>query len=605
MRDTKTVLEIIHDRGKRALPLEDVYRQLFNPMLYLLAYGRIYRNQGAMTKGVTTETVDGMSVEKVQTIIKALHRDYVWMPTRRVSIEKKHSTKKRPLGIPTWSDKLLQEVIRLLLEAYYEPQFSDLSHGFRPKRGCHTALTTIRRKWKGTAWFIEGDIKGCFDNIDHEVLLSILREKIHDHRFLRLIENLLKAGYLEEWKYNATYSGTPQGGIISPLLSNIYLDRLDKYVEQELLPNHTRGTREANPEYARLIAAALALKKAGRIDEARKVRTQAQQLPSQLVSGPDCTKLRYIRYADDFLLGFNGPRAEAEEIKRELQQFLGDSLHLEMSEAKTLITHARTGAARFLGYDIVTLQNDTKLDHEHKRRINGAIGLKVPLEVIKEKSAPHLKNEKPMHRAELMNDTVFSIITKFQAEYRGLVEYYRLAFNLHRFSRLEGILEQVLTKTLAAKLQTSSVRIYTRFGNTIHTDEGAYKGLQVKVEREGKKPLIAQWGGISLKWKKDAKLTDEPYQIWNKRTEVVERLLAEECELCGSREKVEVHHIRALKDLQKKGRAEKPEWVKTMAARQRKTLAVCHECHVGPKGIHSGHYDGINPGKEILESRMQ
>jgi hypothetical protein len=242
MQKAEVILGIIHERGKRGLPLENVYRLLFNPELYLLAYGKIYRNQGAMTPGTTDETVDGMSLERIQTIIETLRYErYVWSPARRVYIEKKNSTKKRPLGLPTWSDKLVQEVIRLILEAYYEPQFSDHSHGFRPNRGCHTALSEIRHGWRGTAWFIEGDIKGCFDNIDHTVLLSILRENIHDNRFLRLIENLLKAGYLEEWKYNATYSGTPQGGVISPLLSNIYLDRLDRFAEQNLLPAYNQG----------------------------------------------------------------------------------------------------------------------------------------------------------------------------------------------------------------------------------------------------------------------------------------------------------------------------------------------------------------------------
>jgi group II intron reverse transcriptase/maturase len=595
MRGAETILGIIHDRDKRALPLEDVYRQLFNPTLYLLAYGKIYRNQGAMTRGVTEETVDGMSVEKVQTIIEAIrHERFVWSPTRRVYIEKKNSTKKRPLGIPTWSDKVVQEVIRLLLEAYYEPQFSNLSHGFRPNRGCHTALTAIRHYWKGTAWFIEGDIKGCFDNIDHTILLSILREKIHDNRFIRLIENLLKAGYLGEWRYNATYSGTPQGGILSPLLSNIYLDRLDSFAEQELLPNHTRGTRERNPEYERLIASAWHLKKTGHTEEARKVRAQAQTLPSRNANDPDNAKLRYIRYADDFLLGFNGTRKEAEVIKQELRRFLTETLRLELSEEKTLITHARTRAARFLGYDIVTLHNDSQLDDEHRRRINAAIGLKVPKEVIQEKSQAHLRNGKPTHRTELMNDTEFSIIQQFQGEYRGIVEYYRLAFNLHQFDILKWVMEQALTKTLAAKLQIHVREVYARFGTSIQTDNGTRPGLQVVIERKGKKPLVAQWGGISLKWKKEAKLCDEPYRTWNTRTEAVDRLLAEECELCGSKERIEVHHVRALKDLQKKGQGEKPEWVKRMAARQRKTLAVCHECHVGPKGIHAGRYDGKN-----------
>src|SRR5215210_273658 len=235
MREAETILSIVRERGRRGLPLERVYRLLFNPELYLTAYEKIYRNDGALTPGSTGETADGMSLAKIEAITGALrHERYRWRPARRVYIEKPRSNKLRPLGIPSWSDKLVQEVIRLILEAYYEPQFSDRSHGFRPGRGCHTALSEIQRKWSGTTWFVEGDISDCFGSLDHSILLSILAEKIHDNRFLRLIENLLKAGYLEEWRFNATLSGTPQGGILSPILSNIYLDRLDKYVEQAL-----------------------------------------------------------------------------------------------------------------------------------------------------------------------------------------------------------------------------------------------------------------------------------------------------------------------------------------------------------------------------------
>ena len=224
MRNAETVLGIIHERGQRGLPLEDVYRQLFNPDLFLKAYGKIYRNTGAMTPGATGETVDGMSKAKIDAIISDLRYErYQWMPARRVYIEKKNSLKKRPLGIPRWSDKLLQEVIRLILEAYYEPQFNPTSHGFRPGRGCHTALSEIYSKWVGTKWFVEGDIAQCFDSLNHTVLLTILREKIHDNRFLRLIENLLKAGYLEEWRYNPTLSGSPQGAILSPNMSEYLL----------------------------------------------------------------------------------------------------------------------------------------------------------------------------------------------------------------------------------------------------------------------------------------------------------------------------------------------------------------------------------------------
>jgi len=239
MQSAETVLDVIRKRGERRLPIERLYRQLFNPQLYLLAYGRIYANHGAMTPGVTSETVDGMSLEKIGAIIDALRAErYRWSPVKRVQIPKKNG-KLRPLGLPTWSDKLVAEVVRLLLEAYYDVQFSDRSHGFRPGRGCHTALDEVVRVWKGTHWFIEGDISDCFGSLDHQILVSILAEKIHDGRFLRLISRMLKAGYLEDWRWHATLSGAPQGGGASPILSNVYLDRLDTFIEQSVLRSTT------------------------------------------------------------------------------------------------------------------------------------------------------------------------------------------------------------------------------------------------------------------------------------------------------------------------------------------------------------------------------
>src|SRR5690242_13349437 len=254
MQSAGTVLDVLRDRGRRGLPCDELYRQLFNPHLYLLAYGRLYSNDGAMTPGADGETVDDMSLGKIGRIIDALRCErYRFAPVKRVYIEKKNG-KLRPLGLPSWPDKLVGEVIRLILEAYYEPQFSGRSHGFRPQRGCHTALEEIQRDWTGVKWFIEGDIKGCYDNIDHNKLIDILGEKIRDNRFLRLIKNFLEAGFMEDWRYNATYSGTPQGGITSPILSNIYLDKLDKYVTEVLIPKHTKGIeRRRNKEYESLI----------------------------------------------------------------------------------------------------------------------------------------------------------------------------------------------------------------------------------------------------------------------------------------------------------------------------------------------------------------
>ena len=216
MREAETVLDVLRERGRRGLPLERLYRQLFNRQWYLLAYGRLYSNKGSLTPGPDGETADGMSLGKIERIIDAMrHERYRFKPVRRVYIPKKDG-KKRPLGLPSWSDKLVGEVIRLLLEAYYEPQFSDRSHGYRPKRGCHTALSEVANWWTGTTWFIESDIADCFGSLDHEVMLSMLADKIHDGRFLRLLRNMLQAGYLEDWVWNATLSGAPQGGVLSP-----------------------------------------------------------------------------------------------------------------------------------------------------------------------------------------------------------------------------------------------------------------------------------------------------------------------------------------------------------------------------------------------------
>jgi retron-type reverse transcriptase len=255
MQNAEVVLGVLRERGRKGLPCDELYRQLFNPQMYLLAYGRIYSNYGAMTPGATQETADGMSMDKIEKIIDQVrHERYRFAPVRRIHIPKKNG-KLRPLGLPTWSDKLVGEVVRLLLEAYYEPRFSDRSHGFRPGRGCHTALREVATGWTATTWFVEADLSDCFGSLDHNIMITILAEKIHDGRFLQLIRNMLTAGYLEDWKWNATLSGAPQGGVVSPLLSNIYLHKLDEYVETVLIPQHTRGaSRKPNPAYVRLKA---------------------------------------------------------------------------------------------------------------------------------------------------------------------------------------------------------------------------------------------------------------------------------------------------------------------------------------------------------------
>ncbi len=587
MRNAETVLAIIRERGKRGLPLEDVYRQLYNPDLYLRAYGRLYKNEGAMTKGITEETVDGMSLEKIRQLIDDVrHERHRWTPVRRVYIPKKKGGQ-RPLGLPSWKDKLLQEVMRSILEAYYEPQMSKHSHGFRPARGCHTALQEIQATWLGTRWFIEGDITKFFDTMDHEVLLSILGEKIHDQRFLWLIRRLLKSGYLEEWKWNRTLSGCPQGGVISPILSNIYLDKLDQYVEQALLPTYTRGKhRTRNPAYTSLVAKAGRQRRQGNYEAAKKLRQQFQKLPSKSFRDDDAyRRLCYVRYADDVLFGFAGPRREAEEIKQLLGQFLRDTLKLEMSQEKTLITHASSEKARFLNYQIVNQQNDTK-QTKKSRSANGQIALLVPPDVLISKCAHYQRAGKPTYRRTMLSDDDFTIISRYQQEYRGVVQYYMLAHNVTWFWKLHWVARASLLRTLACKHRSKLAVQRRKYQAQFQAANGTtYSCLEMQVPREGKPPLIARFGGIPLQRQKRAILVDQPplYQI-SERNELIKRLLADHCELCGTRENVEVHHIRKLADLERGG-GDRPRWVKIMAARRRKTLVVCQYCH---QAIHAG-----------------
>jgi hypothetical protein len=298
-----------------------------------------------------------------------------------------------------------------------------------------------------------------------------------------------------------------------------------------------------------------------------------------------------VRYADDMLLGFTGPKNEAEEIKRQIAAFLHNELKLELSDEKTLITHATTEKAHFLGYEIHTLQADDKHDHRGQRCINGAIGLRVPYKVIQSKSVKYKRRGKPIHLMQRVNDTAYSIVAQYQAEYVGIVQYYRLAYNLHQLSKLKRMMEVSLAKTLAKKYKTTCSRIYKRFGTTLKIKEGTYKVLQVQLDREpGKSPLVAHFGGVPLQWNKWVAIYDTVEPIWSKRSEIVERLLAQECELCGAKENIEVHHIRKLADVNLKGHADRPEWMKIMAARKRKTLIVCQKCH---HDIQYGRYDGL------------
>jgi group II intron reverse transcriptase/maturase len=579
MQTAEVVLNVLRERGRKGLPCEQLYRQLFNKDLYYLAYGNIYSNKGSMTPGASEETADGMSEEKIEQIIGLMRQEkYRFSPARRVYIPKKNG-KLRPLGMPTWSDKLVGEVVRLLLEAFYEPQFSDTSHGFRKLRGCHTALREINNTWTGTAWFVEGDISDCFGSLDHEILLGILAEKIRDNRFLRLIRNMLKAGYLEDWTYRDTLSGVPQGGTVSPILSNVYLDKLDKFVEQELIPQYTRGaTRAANPAYRQADALLRRARRRGDRAEARRLFLEMRALPSTDPMDPGYRRLKYIRYADDHILGFTGPKAEAEEIKDRLAEFLRETLGLELNQQKTLITHARSQRARFLGYDITVQHSGTKISNG-RRSANGKIALKVPPDVIRAQCARYRNHGKPWHRSRLQNLDDYDIIRVYGAEYRGVVNYYLLAKDAWRLRTLRWNAETSMLKTLAAKHQSTVSKMAARHKAKAETGDGPRTCFEARRRRRGKPDLVARFGGIILRQDRRAVITEPvPVRVRVPRRELLARLRQRECELCETGTTVAVHQVAGIRELGKP-KTGQPAWAALMAKMRRKTLIVCSPCH--------------------------
>jgi group II intron reverse transcriptase/maturase len=579
MQDAAVVLSVLRERGRQGLPCEQLYRQMFNKDLYLLAYGNIYSNHGAMTPGASAETADGMSEDKIDQITGLMrHERYRFAPARRIWIPKKNG-KLRPLSLPSWSDKLVGEVVRLLLEAIYEPCFSGWSHGFRKNRGCHTALGEIQRTWTGTVWFIEGDISDCFGSLDHQILLTILAETIHDQRFLRLIAHMLKAGYLDDWEYHDTLSGCPQGGVVSPILSSIYLDKLDKFVEQELIPQYTRGKRRRDsPEYRGLKKRLERARQYGDRAAARALVKQMRALPSADPMDPGYRRLRYCRYADDHLLGFIGPKAEAEEIKAKLATFLRETLGLELNAEKTLITHARSQPARFLGYHVIVQHCDTKLTGG-RRTANGRIALRVPPDVVTAQCARYRQHGKPWHRSRLQNLTDYDIVRTYGAEYQGVVNYYLLAQDVWRLGTLCWYAETSMLKTLAAKHKSTVTTMAARHKSKVITGDGPRTCFEATLTRQGKKNLVARFGGIPLQQNRRAVITDPaPVPVHYPRKELIYRLRKRWCELCETAATVAVHQVAGLKHLGKPGSGQ-PAWAALMARMRRKTLIVCAACH--------------------------
>jgi group II intron reverse transcriptase/maturase len=590
-------LEAIEQASRNGVKVKDLSRLMNRPAIWFQAYANIYANKGAMTKGVDGTTMDGFSEDRALNLIKLLkERLYKPKPVRRVYIPKANG-KLRPLGISSGDDKLVQEVVRIILERIYEPVFSEHSHGFRPNRSCHTALSQIQY-WNGVKWLIDFDVQSFFDNLDHKVLLSALEEKIDDRKFIDLIKNLLRAGLMEDWKFQKTYSGTPQGAICSPILANIYLHKLDKFME-EMKCGFDRGKRRAkNLEYARYSDQIGCLRR--KIDQLkedeqanlqsihelrnqiREIDKRRKSIPSVNLHDQSYRRLWYLRYADDFLVGVIGSKQEADEIIDRVRKFLQESLHLKLSENKTGIRHAKEGT-RFLGYDVRIYSGDRIVKtfmcgrHTTKRSIAEQINLYVPEEKVKAfcqaKQYGNYDLLKSAHRPGLLNSSDVEIVSTYNAELRGLANYYRLACNVKsKLNRLFYLAHYSLFKTLADKHQKSLKAIVSKLKkNGEHV-------LEYKVGNETKRIRVFKLKHLRLN---PARTTDVDVmpttQIFtSSRTELLNRLNARTCEYCGiDTGYFEVHHVRKLADI-KPG---KTKWEKQMIARNRKTMVLCIECH--------------------------
>ena len=548
-----------------------------------------------MTKGIDGKTIDGMSLKRIDRLIEQLKDEsYQPNPSRRVYIPKKNG-KKRPLGIPSFDDKLVQEVLRMILEAIYENSFEATSHGFRPEKSCHTALNQIQGTFTGVKWFVEGDIKGFFDNINHDRMIEILSDRIKDERFLRLIRKFLKAGYLEDWHYHNTYSGTPQGGIISPILANIYLDRFDKFMKNVKQSFDKGKKHRTNPQATvferKRKKLLIQLDGTDNMTERTEIIRQIKKLEHERFCVPyadpfdsQYRRIQYTRYADDFLIGIIGSKEDAKNIKAQIQAFLHDDLQLELSEDKTLITHSKK-KAHFLGYDIYVRHSTASRrckDGKLQRLFNAKIVLEVPMDTIKKKLLEYgaMKIEvnvygKEVWRAKpryyLKDNDDLEILDQYNSEIRGMRNYYRIANNSAILNTFGYIMGQSLFKTYGTKYRCSMKKAMDKFRI------GSDFGVKFKVKNGTEKVRLLYHEGFARKpLEKSAHIDNIPITVkYASKTSLIDRLRAEKCELCGKTGcEMEIHHVRKLKDL--KG---KSYWEKFMIARNRKTIALCKECH--------------------------
>jgi group II intron reverse transcriptase/maturase len=581
----------------------EIYRLMYKEDLYIVAYERIKSKPGNMTPGTDEETLDGFSLEVIREIIQEMRvEQFRFRPVRQQFIPKPNG-KMRKLGIPCVRDKIVQEVMRMILEAIYDspntPYFSDASHGFRPNHSCHTALREIRGKWVATNWWIEGDIRACFDELDHHTLVTILQKKIQDQRFLNLIWKLLDAGYMDlHGVKKESLIGSPQGSLVSPILANAYLHELDEFVEGLRTKLEKGKEKRRNPIYLRLLKKKRRMAARGetKTKEFKQVVTQMRALPSKQVDDPEFIRIRYLRYADDWLVGICGSHTLAEGVKEEIKSFLRDHLKLTLSEEKTHITNARTEEAFFLGTTLkmgnggnakVTLQT-TQSGKTFKRRSTGwETVMNAPLQKLLKRLNDRgfcAKTGEPISKGGWTYLDADQIVNLYSAVNRGIQNYYRFVDNWAQLSRVQYILELSLAKTLAQKFKISVPKVYKHFG----------KGFTIAIKGKGGKEDRKVSFYLNHDWtkKRDAFQNGKIPHIDLVQTAArmkTRSKLGKPCCICGENAgQIVMHHVRHIRKLTNK--REPTGFNRILRAINRKQIPVCTACH---GKIHRGEYDGL------------
>jgi group II intron reverse transcriptase/maturase len=571
----KQLLKLKSDltKGSKANNLSKI---LSDPKFLVSCWVRIRSNKGSLTPAFDG-SMDGIkSSWFTETATQIRNGKYQFKVARRKYIPKPNSDKLRTLTMPSSKDKIIQEGIRFLLEIIFEPTFKDNSYGWRPNRGCLTAINDIKMKCKGVSWYIEGDIEQQFPSLNHKFLISILNSKINDQAFIDMVYKYIKVGYGESIKQATPMKvGVIQGGILSPILANIYMQPFDEWVTENLKPNFDKGTKRArNPEYFKKYR-----------KDGQKVKDKTMR--SILTKDPDFKRLYYFRYADDFIIGVDGTKEDCKYLRNQIKEFLSNKINLTLNVEKTKITNAQCESAKFLGYIIhKTPMNKMPIRRDKKGRLSRVVPrpiIDAPIREIVKKLIERKyvkRNGNPTRNARFINHTLPDIINHYRAVERGILNYYSLANNYSRLAgRVHYLLKYSCVLTIGSKMKLNTKKkVFKKYG----------KDLNILNEK-GK--IIACYP--TIEYKKPKKVYTKSVKVYN--TNLVEILdsrlsrgrkdLKGPCIVCGSNTKIEVHHVRSLRKRPKKG-----DFLQDMMSKMnRKQVPLCQKCHAD---VHAGRYDG-------------